>query len=255
MNIVIIEDERFVADDLEDSIRELYPKAVDINKVFSVKEAIAYLKSGEAPDLIFSDIQLGDGLSFEIFAAVPLAVPVVFCTAYDEYAINAFKANGIDYILKPFTQATLQAALNKYNRLKQLFSPASAPSYDAILQLLNHRDAVPTASSLLVYHKDKIIPIKLEDIALIYLESETSHVLTFNGKVYYPNKTLDELEKICGDRFFRASRQVLICRKAITDVSNYFSRKLLLNLSLPFSQKITVSKSKTPAFLQWLTQK
>ncbi len=255
MNIVIIEDERYLADDLAESIMSIIQEPLDITKLYSVKQAISFLKSQPAPDLIFSDIQLGDGLSFEIFAAIPITVPVIFCTAYDEYAVNAFKANGIDYILKPFTLGTLQEALDKYQKLKQLFAGTQQPAYDAIMQLLATRDVTPVASSLLVYYKDKIIPIKLEDIALLYLANEVVHLLTFDGKVYYPNKNLDEVEKMTGSHFFRASRQVLICRKAIIDVSSYFSRKLLINLSVSFSEKITVSKTKTPAFLQWLTNK
>eukprot|EP01136_Pigoraptor_vietnamica_P022480 Opistho-1_new@73672 len=117
MNIVIIEDERLVADDLEANIKQLLADTANIVQLRSVKEAATYLNDAPLPDLIFSDIQLGDGLSFEIFAAVNKPVPVIFCTAYDEYALEAFKANGIDYILKPFTTQILEQALKKYRQL------------------------------------------------------------------------------------------------------------------------------------------
>ena len=253
MNIVIIEDEGVVADELERNIRQLVKEPIDIVQLKSVKQAIAYFKKDELPDLIFSDIQLGDGLSFEIFVEVSLAVPVIFCTAYDEYALDAFKANGIDYILKPFTIQTLDNALQKYERLKTIFSADQTPQYDALMQLLVNRET-QTAASVLVYHQDKIIPIKLEDIAMFYLANEITHLLTFSGKTFYPNKNLDELEKLSGNSFFRANRQFLVCRKAIVDVSSFFSRKLSLNLSIPFAEKIIVSKGKASQFLNWLAK-
>jgi two-component system response regulator LytT len=234
MTVVIIEDEGLVADDLELNIRQLIDEPLDIVQLRSVKEGIAYFKTADAPELIFSDIQLGDGLSFEIFVAEPVAVPVIFCTAYDEYALDAFKANGIDYILKPFTRQTLDNALQKYRQLKKIFSAGKAPQFDALMQL------------------DKIIPISLDDIAMFYLANEVTHLLTFSGKTFYPNKNLDELEKLSGSSFFRANRQFLVCRKAITDVSSFFSRKLSLNLNISFSEKVIVSKGKSAQFLAWL---
>ena len=253
MDIVIIEDEGVVADELELNIKQLIEEPVDIIQLRSVKQAIAYFKKAEAPDLIFSDIQLGDGLSFEIFVEIPVSVPVIFCTAYDEFALDAFKANGIDYILKPFTRQTLDSALEKYRQLKKIFSADQTPQYDALMQLLANREQ-QTAASVLVYHQDKIIPVKLQDIAMFYLENEVTHLLTFSGKNYYPNKNLDELERLSGNYFFRANRQFLVCRKAIIDVSSFFSRKLSLNLNIPFSEKVIVSKGKAAQFLNWLAK-
>ena len=253
MNIVIIEDEGIVAEELELNIRKLIDEPVDIVRLKSVKESIAYFKKADTPDLIFSDIQLGDGLSFEIFVAGPISAPVIFCTAYDEYALDAFKANGIDYILKPFTCETLNNALQKYMQLKRVFSADQKPQYDALLQLLTGKEG-QKASSVLVYHLDKIIPVKLEDIAMFYLANEVTHLLTFSGKTFYPNKNLDELEKLSGNSFFRANRQFLVCRKAIIDVSSFFSRKLSLNLNVPFTEKVIVSKGKAPQFLSWLAK-
>ena len=253
MNIVIIEDEGVVADELELNIKQLIEESVDVVQLRSVKQAIAYFKKAEAPDLIFSDIQLGDGLSFEIFVEIPVSVPVIFCTAYDEFALDAFKANGIDYILKPFTRQTLDSALEKYRQLKKIFSADQTPQYDALMQLLANREQ-QTAASVLVYHQDKIIPVKLQDIAMFYLENEVTHLLTFSGKNYYPNKNLDELERLSGNYFFRANRQFLVCRKAIIDVSSFFSRKLSLNLNIPFNEKVIVSKGKAAQFLNWLAK-
>jgi DNA-binding LytR/AlgR family response regulator len=251
MNIVIIEDEGLVADELEINIRKLMNEPLQIDKIRSVKEGIAHFKNSDVPDLIFSDIQLGDGLSFEIFIAAPVLVPVIFITAYDEYALDAFKANGIDYILKPFTSRILEKAIEKYRQLKKVLSTEQTPQYEALMQLLAARDTQRSAS-VLVYHQDKIIPVKIEEIAVFYLENEVTHLVTFSGKRYYPNKNLDELERIAGANFFRANRQVLVCRNAIIDVSSFFSRKLSLNLKIALDEKVIVSKGKAAQFLAWL---
>jgi len=137
--------------------------------------------------------------------------------------------------------------------LKRIFSANQVPQYDVMMQLLANREQ-QTAASVLVYHQDKIIPVKLQDIAMFYLENEITHILTFSGKTFYPNKNLDELERLSGSQFFRANRQFLICRKAIIDVSSFFSRKLSLNLNIPFAGKVIVSKGKAPQFLSWLAK-
>ncbi|MBU1718695.1 MAG: response regulator, partial [Bacteroidetes bacterium] len=126
MKIVIIEDEKPAAGDLAETIISLAPDAQIVAVLHSVKEAISWFQKNEQPDLIFSDIQLGDGLSFEIFKTISINSPVVFCTAYDEYALQAFHANGIEYILKPYDKSTVEAALNKYNNLKIKFSGNTA---------------------------------------------------------------------------------------------------------------------------------
>jgi DNA-binding LytR/AlgR family response regulator len=254
MKVVIIEDEQVVANDLEACIRLLIDEPLSIVQLESVDEAITYFKTSPEPDLIFSDIQLGDGLSFAIFVAVPVSAPVIFCTAYDEYALDAFKANGIDYILKPFTTETLERALQRYNQLKKVFSTEQTPQYDALLQILAGKGSNQTATSILVYDKEKIIPVKLDNIAIFYLENEVTHLVTFTGKNYYPNKSLDELERLTGIYFFRSNRQYLVSRKAIVDVSSFFSRTLSLNLNFPFAQKVTVSKGRVAQFLEWLAK-
>ncbi|MGE0088599.1 MAG: LytR/AlgR family response regulator transcription factor [Bacteroidales bacterium] len=250
MKIVIIEDERITADDLANTIVELEPNAQIIAILSSVKSAIAYFKNNEAPDLIFSDVQLGDGLSFEIFNAIKISTPVIFCTAYDEYALNAFKTNSVDYILKPSTSKAIAEALSKYRGMQQIFSGGEL-QYKSILEVLMNRDT-PKSASVLVHHKDKIMPVRLDDIAIFYIENENTYLLTFDKKTYFISKNLEELEKTVGNNFFRANRQCLINRKAVVDASHYFSRKLSVNISVPYKDKITVSKEKTPQFLSWL---
>jgi two-component system, LytTR family, response regulator LytT len=251
MKIVIIEDEKITAEDLAGTIRLLAPDAHIEAILSSVKMAIAYFQKNEMPDLVFSDVQLGDGLSFEIYKTVPVTAPIIFCTAYDEYALNAFRTNSIDYILKPFTSQTIEDALNKYKNLQRTFSGTNDLSYKSLIETLLHRDT-PKSSAVLVHYKDKIMPVRLEEVALFYIENEVTHLQTFDTKAYSISKKLEELEQTCGRDFFRVNRQVLINRKAVIDASHYFLRKLSVNISVPFKEKIVVSKEKTPSFLKWL---
>jgi two-component system, LytTR family, response regulator LytT len=250
MRIVIIEDEKITADDLAGTIASVEPQAEIVKVLNSVETAVEYFKKHESPDLVFSDVQLGDGLSFEIFKNVRVSAPIIFCTAYDEYALNAFKTNGIDYILKPFTSKSITESLDKYHSLRQTFSGGEL-QYKEIIEILANRDS-NKPSALLVNYKDKIIPVRLEDIALFYIEYEMTFLLTFDKKDYSINKNLEELEQLCGKGFFRVNRQCLLNRKSVIDASHYFSRKLSVNVSVPFKDKIIVSKEKTPQFLDWL---
>lgn len=252
MKIVIIEDEHLTAEDLENTILKAEPAAQIVACLSSIKEAITYFQNNEKPDLIFSDIQLGDGLSFEIFKTIQIATPVIFCTAFDEYALNAFKANGIDYILKPFSKKTIAEALNKFKRLKNNFAYNLA-QYDSISGLFENLKTNKKQEAILVNYKDKIVPVRMDDIALFYIDNELTHLITFNKLNYSLNKTIEEVEKISGKDFFRANRQYLVNRKAIKDASQYFARKLSINLLIPFEQDIIVSKEKSREFLNWLS--
>jgi two-component system, LytTR family, response regulator LytT len=252
MKIAIIEDEKLTADDLAETIIRVDP-AVEITAIlYSVEQALGYFAENKNTDLIFSDIQLGDGLSFDIFKRVAISTPVIFCTAYDEYALKAFKTNGIDYVLKPFTTKTIAAAIEKYKSLKEGFT-RNIETYSSIADLIR-KETIAKESSVLVYFKDKIIPVRVEETALFYVENEMTHLITFAQKIYTVGKSLEELEKVTAGDFYRANRKVLINRKAIKDASQFFHRKLVLNLTIPFAQKepITVSKIKVMHFLNWL---
>lgn len=251
MNIVIIEDEQYTAEDLAKNIRKAMPDVTIQAILKSVKEAVSYLKSNAHPDLFFSDIQLGDGLSFEIFQNINTSTPVIFITAFDEYALKAFQANGIDYILKPFNSKTIADAINKFNTLTS--NKSEANKIDQLLNYLQENNQAKQ-SSLLVYQKDKIIPVNGADIALFYTENDSVKVICLDGKQYTTNSTLEELEKSMGADFFRANRQYIINRKIILDVSQYFGRKLAVNLKLNFKDKILISKEKSTTFLNWLSQ-
>jgi two-component system response regulator LytT len=250
MNIIIIEDERLTAEDLADMITEAEPGINIAATLSSVREALDYLRNNEEPDLIFSDIQLGDGLSFEIFQALDIKAPIIFCTAYDEYAIEAFQTNGIHYILKPFREEEISKAIDKYNNLRSTFAPVDS-SLNSILQLFQKKSP-SKAASVLVHYKEKIIPVRLEDIAVFYIKHEVTHLYTLDKKTYTLNKTLDEIQQITGSDFYRANRQIIINRNAIQNVEQYFARKISVTLTVPFETIITISKEKITHFLEWL---
>ncbi|MFT3980484.1 MAG: LytTR family DNA-binding domain-containing protein [Ferruginibacter sp.] len=252
MKVVVIEDEQMTAEDLVEILVGLDDR-VQVQKVLhSVAESMLYFKSGARPDLIFCDIALGDGYSFEIFQQCPIDAPVVFCTAFNEYALEAFKNNGIDYVLKPFNRDSIAAALQKFNSLKLQFTATSANMQQFLHDSNQWPEPAKPQSKLLVTWKDKIIPVSISEIALFTIEFKTTQLVTFSNQKYSVNLTLDELEKICGNEFYRASRQYLVNKAAVKDAMQYHTRKLFVNLSVPGNYEITISKLKVPEFLGWL---
>lgn len=246
MNVVIIEDEQLTADDLMDVLHEINPSITVIKHLSSVQEGLDYFTNeNDDIDLIFSDIQLGDGLSFELFKRVTVTAPIVFCTAFDEYAIEAFKSNGIDYILKPFSTNDVRKALERYKQLEETFTSKLQQVADAIEENTHQQ-------SVLVYHKEKIIPIPLNTISLAYIRNEMVYLRTFEGESYHINKSLDELDHMLGANFYRANRQHIVNRQSVKDVTTFLTRKYLVNLNFPYQEQIIVSKEKMTSFLRWL---
>jgi DNA-binding LytR/AlgR family response regulator len=252
LKIIIIEDEKLTALDLSETLRKVDSDIEIVTILSSVKKSVDFLKTESNFDLIFSDIQLPDGLCFDIFKNVKPQAPVIFCTAYDHYALEAFDANGIDYLLKPFNKVSVSKALDKYQTLKSKFS-VSDNDYNKLVQLIGQQMLNHT-TSIIVHKGDKIIPINTKDIALFYLEDEYVFAVTFDLSKYIISQNLEELENLCGSLFFRANRQFLINRKAVKDASKYFNRKILIHLNINFNDQIFVGKLKTSSFLDWLSK-
>lgn len=252
MKVAIIEDEQLTAEDLADILLKL-PDQVEVVKIISsVEEAVDYFSRSPHPELIFCDIQLGDGHSFEIFKKVKLDVPVIFCTAYDAYAIDAFKNNGVDYLLKPFTRKSIKEAMEKYKALKVRLGNTRIDYNDLLHNLKFKHSGSKKVSSLLINWKDKIIPIKISDIALFSIEYKMTQLITFENQKHFVNHTLEELEEICGESFYRANRQYLINREVVSEALQYFARKLVLKLKVDGKHEIIISKNRVPEFLSWL---
>jgi len=252
MKVIIVEDEALTAEDLAEILLKL-PDNIEVVKILtSVTEAITYFKNNSSPDLIFCDIQLGDGHSFEIFKEIHMDAPVIFCTAYDAYALEAFKNNGIDYILKPFIKKNIKAAIEKYKSLKVRFSNTGIDFTNLLQNIQTRHYPDRKVSALLINWKDKIIPVRINDIALFNIEFKMTQLVTFDHQKYFVNHTLDELEEICGEDFYRANRQYLINRTSVTEALQYHARKLVLKLKVEDKHEIIISKNRVPEFLSWL---
>jgi two-component system, LytTR family, response regulator LytT len=251
MKIVIIEDEKLTAKDLAKTILAVNDD-IEIEAILhSVEEAVTFFATNPALDLIFSDIQLGDGLSFEIFEKVKNNVPIIFCTAFNEYALEAFKATSIDYLLKPFSRLTVEKALDKYHQLKETLNPQKVNQLDVLSILKNQLYPVKSVS-IIIQQGDKIIPIESDKIAFFFIEDNYVFAYTFNQKKQLLTQKLDTLESTFSHNFFRANRQFLVNRKAIKDATHHFNRKILINLTVAYHEQIIVGKLKVTSFLDWL---
>jgi two-component system, LytTR family, response regulator LytT len=257
MHILIIEDEPITARELKFILRKIEPTAVILDTLDSVDASIDFLKVTQ-PDLIFSDIHLADGVCFDIFNKVDVKCPIVFCTAFDEYAIEAFKTNGIAYILKPFDEETVTAALNK---VKKLFPISDTPpsvysplDLAALSKLINNQKEYK--SSFLVSRGGKLIPVDISNVAFFYIKKEITMLYTVNGEIYMTDYSLDKLEtEVDPDDFYRANRQFLISRHTIKEVEKYFARKLVVKTQAVVPEPIIVSKAKATEFTNWLDSK
>lgn len=252
MTIVIIEDEIKTAKALGQLLMSIRPDIIIQAYIQSIDGAVSYLTENDQPDLIFMDIQLADGLCFEIFKNVEVISPVIFCTAFDDYAIEAFKSNGIDYVLKPFSRESITQAINKAAELKNFFqrNRKALPDFD---QLINRGIENRGKTSFLVFKNNKYQTIQTDNIAFFYIQYDAPAIMTFD-KVEYPvTQSLDEVGKLLApSQFFRLNRQYLVNFKAIKEVEHYFSRKLLVKLSIPTEEKLLVGKDKATLFLSWL---
>jgi two-component system response regulator LytT len=254
MRVIIIEDEKKTAKELKGMLINIDSDINVVATLTSVSSAVKWLKENASPELIFSDIQLGDGLSFEIFQEVQTKAPVIFCTAFDQYAIKAFEANSIDYLLKPIEEDILQRSVEKYMNLKDHLSSASS-QYSANLNKVIVQMGTTYKQTLLVHYREKIIPIKVIDIAFVYAANGLVHVNIGNDKSYAVQYTIEQLEQLLNPhQFYRANRAFIINRDTIQNVEHYFNRKLYVKTKHEPPEKIIVSKIKAQPFLNWMEQ-
>ncbi len=248
MNILIIEDEKNTAELLKGLI-ERHPQYLVANICDSIEDSVNYLqKNQDKLDLIFMDIQLADGESFEIFEQIEVKIPVVFCTAYDSFTLKAFKNNAIDYILKPVKEHDIEQAISKIEQLKRKF--ATSP-ITQINDLLSKHQTYQT--SFLVRFRDKMYPVLVSDIAFAYVENEVVYLFNFRGEKHIVSKTLNEIENVISpQQFFRINRQMIINREAVREIETYFNRKVVAHLSIGTPEKPIVSRLRVLPFLSWV---
>ena len=253
MKALIIEDELHAAQRLINLLKETGRQIEILETLDSIESSIKWLKENDDPDVIFLDIQLADGLSFAIFDQVDVKSPVIFATAYDEYAIKAFEINSIDYLLKPIKLERLEASLAKLEKLKPNLS-----SHQITAQLQNmiidyHEKNKTYRSRFLVSKADSMIPIATEDIAYLYTEDKVVFLITRDNRRYMLNYSLDQLEKQLNPvSFFRVNRQFIIAMRSIHKIHNYFNYKLKIELAPVSEQEVIVSRQKVAEFKEWL---
>ena len=251
MKAVIIEDEKIAADLLKNLIYQLDEDIEVITTLQTVEDSIEWLSNNQHPDILFVDIHLADGSSFSIFEKIEVKCPIVFTTAYDEYALKAFEVNSIDYLLKPINKDDLQRALNKYKNLKGEELDLDYKKF--VSHFLTDTDRVGNYKKyFLVPERDKLIPLAAKDIAYVYIDLKLIKAVTFSGKIHYLNQNLDEMmNQLNPKMFFRANRQYIVAHDAIKDVSIWFGNKISLNLTIPTEEKIIVSKARVSEFKNW----
>ncbi len=250
MRVLIIEDETAAVINLRSMLKNIAPDAEIAAVLESVEESVEFFTSNtEHIDLIFMDIHLADGDSFRIFDSVDIDAPIVFTTAYDQYALQAFKVNSIDYLLKPFKEEDLQRALDKLSRLSAADRTRHKARVDDMIASRGDRPRV-----MLVRFKDRIIPVSAEQIAYFYTFAEKVSVTTLSGDSYPVDKTLESLQgMLADDEFFRANRQFIVARRAVKDIAVWFGSRLALNLCVDTPERIIISKARVPEFKQWLS--
>ncbi len=250
MRVLIIEDETMAAQMLRKLIEEVCDAAEIIGQLESIEDSVEWFSTHPMPDLVFMDIHLADGSSFSIFEKIDVTCPVIFTTAYDDYALKAFEVNSIDYLLKPINKKDLERAMGKYCSLV-LSSPQANGRFDTLLQQMGGTQK-KYRNYFLIPERDKLIPLLSKNIAYIYIDTKTVKAVSLEGKSYYMNHPLDELmAQLDPAIFFRANRQFIISRHAVQDISIWFGSKLSVNLTVETPEKIIVSKARVSEFKNW----
>jgi len=248
MKALIIEDEILASKHLLQVLEEVGDISV-ITVLESISETIEWFSKNPQPEIVFMDIHLADGSAFEIFNHISINCPVVFTTAYDEYALKAFKVNSIDYLLKPIEASDVQDALKKLKGFSGSESLKTAlnnlvASYGKTSKYKKH--------FLIPSKGDKLIPVQTSDLACFYIDSGIVKAFSTDGKTYKFDYTLDELAELLDPEiFFRANRQYLISRASIKDIDIWFNSRLSVNLKIAVPEKILISKARISEFKKW----
>ena len=251
MKAVIIEDEKFAAQRLEKMLHEIDPEIEIIAKLVSVQDSVKWLKANTC-DLIFLDIQLSDGISFSIFDEVTIKTPIIFTTAYDQYAIKAFDLNSISYLLKPIRKDELEESLNKYENLRSAFSI----DFESLLAGIQGKEP-DYKKRFLVQIGDKLKKFEIDDIAYFYAFDKSVFIKTFKNKSCVIDHTLDTIEKIVNPgQFFRINRKYIVNIQAISEMIAYSRGRVKINLNPPADDEMDaiVSIERASKFKQWMNQ-
>jgi DNA-binding LytR/AlgR family response regulator len=277
MTILIIEDEELTARKLQRLLLDVEPTAIIVGMTVSVDESVEWLRTNPQPDLIFMDIELADGQSFDIFNHVAVTSPVVFTTAYDEYAIKAFKVSSIDYLLKPIKEDDLRRALAKLQALKEVLvsqtgasgpagleaslagllqqlrkTPLIAPAAPPLISGMNEATQ-PYRDRFMIKQGQRLFSIEVDEVAYFITRNKMSFLKTKEGSEWLIDYTLDELSQMLDPRrFFRLNRQIIAELRSVDKVHLYFNGKLKVDMRPVFDEEVVVSREKAGEFKLWL---
>ncbi len=249
MNYIIIEDERLSAERLAGMIHRLFPELILVKTIDSVKSAVKWLSTNEQPALGFFDIQLADGLSFEIFEQIQLQFPVIFTTAFNEYAIKAFKVNSIDYLLKPIDEDELKNSVVKFKAGSTKPSALGNDTVAKALQMLTNT----YKSRFLVKVGEHLRMVDIDDVSIFISMEKSTFIRTHNGRDYGIDFTLEQLEGLIDpNKFFRVNRKFIVDIKSIKDIISYSNSRLKLKLDVETDEDVIVSRERVGEFKDWL---
>jgi DNA-binding LytR/AlgR family response regulator len=247
MRILIVEDETAAYENLVDILGKIDPDITIAGNTESIRQTVRWFKTNQPPDLILMDIHLSDGSAFTIFNSIQVETPIVFITAYDEYAIEAFKVNSIDYLLKPIKEEDLKRALDKFRKLTrndvlkylaQMTQITSSPKYK---------------DKILIPVRDKLQPVDLNEISCFYTTERSTRVFLKNGKSLPWSRSLDQIEAGLNPAdFIRANKQYIISRRSVVSITIWFDSRLLITLDIETPERIYVSKNKAAEFKAWM---
>ncbi len=250
MKVLIVEDETSASENLTDILKDIDPSIEIMGYTESVQQTVRWLSAGNKPDLIFMDIHLSDGSSFAVFDKINVEIPIVFTTAYDEYAIDAFKVNSIDYLLKPVKQSDLERALDKFSRL-------SRNDTDRYIEMMKELASTRGSykSRLLVPFKDKLLPIQVSDVSCFYTTNEETTIYLKNGQSYPCSWTLNQImSNLDPNEFVRANKQFILSRSSIKNITIWFDSRLKIDIDIEVPERIYVSKNKAAEFKAWIVK-
>ncbi len=251
MKVLIIEDEITAVNKLKRLLKQVDPEIDILNAIESVEASVNWLIENPSPDLIFMDIQLTDGISFEIFDSKKIETPIIFCTAYDKYAIQAFKVNSIDYLLKPYEKEDLENAINKFKKISDKKSHELEENIEAVIKFFNQEKEIKKTRFLVKVGK-KLNSITIEKISHFYTEDKLAYLVTHENKRYPVDYSLEALEiSLPGNDFFRINRQYILSHKTIKTVESEFG-KIFVELNVPTKNILTISRDRVSDFKRWL---
>jgi len=252
MKILIVEDEELAVKKLQKNLLSVSDSAEIVGVTDSIKTTVEWLQENPHPDLILMDIELADGQSFEIFNLTEVRSPVIFTTSYDEFALKAFKVNSLDYLLKPVQKEELQAALNKYQKLK-VSSEGNLNLDNLVKELQQKLKPKAFRKRFLVKHAQKLISVEISDIAFFYSDGRLNFFKTNDNKKYVVDYTMDELEDMLDPEiYFRISRSFYVSIDSVEKIDDYFGNRLILGLKPAVDKEALVSREKVTDFKNWL---